>query len=260
VAFANAGRLELRSVRKGRRGMIIPQADPAVLAILGLTAFPVYGTDITNESSCTDKLTFIWRAATADNPDVPAEILQTVYVMPIGLLGMIGQLRLLIDKAVKLVREPEACFLGYTDAQLVQYLIQAIQLINQYQPSIFFHPDNFPYAGFGNILIEAALVCGVTSQTLFAIDTDVTSYNDQGQSFVINHQQPLAAYLNSLTQKLDKAIPMFKLHFVRSGSVLTQAGGSMRFNMLLDAAPSGALFRGVMFKALAGLACWAWGA
>jgi hypothetical protein len=161
---------------------------------------------------------------------------------------MLPQLRLAIDKARKLVNNEDGLFLGYTESQLFRFLMGGMQTINAYQPSIFFDPNTFPYDQFGSILVEAALMWGVISQTLFAVDTDVPSYSDQGQSFVINHQAPLANYLNSLSARLDRNIPLFKLHFINTGTVLTQMGPSFRLNMLLDAAPSGSLFRNVYFK------------
>lgn len=246
-ADAFAGQLRLTTAVKGKVAYIQIVGSIPVLAALGLTAGFTYGTEVGNETDCTSKLIFAWKFS--DSTQVVEEILQTVYVLPVSFLGMLQRLRLLIDKSLKLVNNADGCFLGYTDANLVQFLLGGMENINAYQPSIFFSPDNFPYDGFGEVLVEAALIVGVMSQTLFAIDTDITSYNDQGQSFVINHQQPLAAFLNSMTARLDKNIPLFKLHFVRSGSVLTQMGPSYRLNMLLQAAPSGSLFRGVFFRA-----------
>lgn len=245
VAFNFGGVLQLKSAKKGLSGVVGPLGTPAVLTQLGLTTGFTYGVAVTNESSCTDALTFVWTASDALHPSESTEILQAVYIMPVGFLQLLPHLRLIIDKAVKLVNEPEKCFLGYTDGMLVQYMLDGLQRINTYQPSVFFTPDNFPYRGFASILVEAGLICGVESQTLFAIDTDVTSYNDQGQSFVINHQQPLAMFLNNLTSNLDKRIPLFKLHFVNTGSVYTQVGPSFRLQSLLSAAPSGSLFRNV---------------
>ena len=241
-----AGQLQLTSPNKGAGASILISGQPAVLNTLGLPAGYTNGSDITGESSWTSKLLFIWKFSTGSET---SEKIQVVYVLPAVFIAMLPRLRLLIDKSLKLVDNKEGCFLGYTDAQLIEYLLGGMEKINSYQPSIFFNPDNYPYSMFGETLIEAALIVGVMSQTLFAIDTDVTSYNDQGQSFVINHQQPLAAFLNTLVNNLDRNIPLFKLHFVRSGTVLTQTGASYRMNALMSAAPSGATFRGIFFKA-----------
>ena len=164
-----------------------------------------------------------------------------------------GKLRLEIDKAIKFVHSSgdpdEGCYLGYTDGQLVQYLENGIQVINAYQPSGCFTFESFPYNAFCWILIEAALMTGVMSQQLFAVDTDVPSWSDQGNAFVIQHQPQLAAFLNFVTQRLDKMIPMMKLNFVSSGSLHIEAGANFRLTTLINAAPSGSLFRNTFFRA-----------
>ena len=86
------------------------------------------------------------------------------------------------------------------------------------------------------------------SQELFAIDTDIPGYNDQGNSFVIQHQPQLASYLSWLSSRLDKLIPMLKLNFVSAGSLHIEAGPNFRLAQLINAAPAGALFRNVFFK------------
>jgi hypothetical protein len=252
IASINGNQIQIQGHRPGPGGRLVlptPGTSPTVATTLGLTVPTIlYGTQRIGESDCTNCLLFEWTATDATHPSELTQVLQTVYVLPGGLWRMLPQLRLEIDKAVKLVSKPDGMFLGYTDAMLFQYLLGGLQSINAYQPSIFFTPDNFPYQQFGSTLVEAALLWGVTSQTLFAVDSDVPSYSDQGQSFVINHQAPLAAYLNNLAARLDRNIPLFKLHFVNTGTVLTEMGPSFRLNMLLDAAPSGALFRNVYFK------------
>lgn len=178
-------------------------------------------------------------------------VCQNVKVINHQTCSVISRLRLIIDKAVKLVdtADPdEPCFLGYSEGQLVTYLEDGLQIINSYQPGGCFTVDNFPWGKFEFILVEAALLAGVMSQRLFAIDTDVPSFSDQGNSFVINHQQPLADYLNWLSNRLDKMIPMFKLQFVSAGSLHIEAGPNFRLAQLINAAPAGALFRNVFFK------------
>ncbi|KKM17779.1 hypothetical protein LCGC14_1672350, partial [marine sediment metagenome] len=105
-----------------------------------------------------------------------------------------------------------------------------------------------PYSGYEFTLIESALMAGVMSQQLFAVDTDIPSWNDQGNAFVIQHAPQLASYLNWLAARLDKMIPMLKLNFVSSGSLHIEAGPSFRLATLLNAAPSGSLFRNIYFK------------
>lgn len=188
----------------------------------------------------------------SDGVDSSEEIVtyQNVRIVTHRVLSLLQKLRLQIDKALKIVNtDPDnPCFLGYTDGQLLTYLEGGIQTINAYQPSGTFTFDTYPYSSYEFILIEAALVVGVMSQQLFAVDTDIPSWNDQGNAFVIQHQPQLAQYLNALTQRLDKMIPMLKLNFVSSGSLHIEAGPNYRLAQLINAAPSGSLFRNVYFK------------
>lgn len=189
----------------------------------------------------------------ADGIDASEELIvcQNIKVITHRICALLQKLRLQIDKAIKLVNnDPEnPCFLGYTNGQLATYLENGLHIINAYQPSGTFTLDNYPYSAFEFTLIEASLLAGVMSQELFAVDTDVPNWNDQGNAFVIQHQPQLAQYLNWLSQRLDKIIPMLKLNFVSSGSLHIEAGPNFRLAALIDAAPSGALFRNVFFKA-----------
>jgi len=175
---------------------------------------------------------------------------QVVKIITHRVFSLLQQLRLQIDKALKFVNtDPEnPTYLGYTNGQLVTYLEQGLQIINAYQPSGVFSFDNYPYTSYGFTLIEASLLAGVMSQQLFAVDTDIPNWSDQGNTFVIQHQPQLAQYLNWLSQRLDKMIPMLKLNFVSSGSLHIEAGPNYRLAQLINAAPSGALFRNVFFK------------
>jgi hypothetical protein len=177
-------------------------------------------------------------------------ISENVRIVTQRVMSLISKLRLQIDKALKLIQsDPDyPCFLGYTDGQLYTYLESGLQIINAYQPSGCFSIDTYPYQCYEFTLIEASLLAGVMSQQLFAVDTDVPNWNDQGNAFVIQHQPQLAQYLNFLSQRLDKIIPMLKLNFVSSGSLHIEAGPNFRLAQLINAAPAGALFRNVFFK------------
>lgn len=173
--------------------------------------------------------------------------IQKINVISIKTASLLPEFRLLIDKSRKLIDSNNECFLGYTDSQLLTYLEGGLSTINAYQPSVTFGLEDFPLT-YKQILLDSALVVGVMSQQLFAIDSDIPNYNDNGTSFVINHQPQLAAVLNQVSQRLDKLIPMMKLQLINSGAVYTQMGGSFRLNQLMEAAPNGSLFRNVFFK------------
>lgn len=252
VAFDVGGELLLRSKKTGRWAFVVvmtPGTDAVVATTLGVPLGSInIGTGREGESNSTAIWLFDWSATDGVHASETKRIIQTVYVLPGVFFQMLPQLRFLIDKVAKLVDLNSNCFLGYTDQQLLLCLLGGLQIINTYQPAVYFSPDTFPYQSFGSILIEASLLWGTTSQMFFAIDTDVTSYSDQGASFVINHQAPLAQYLNTLSARLDRMIPQFKLHFVNLGATVTQMGPNFRLNQVLQAAPSGALFRNVFFR------------
>lgn len=247
VAFADSGQIQFKSKRIGRTGsagVINPGTSAAVATAFGITInTSVTGYYRQQETSYTESLLFEWVGTDALHPSEEVRIMQVVYVVPPVIFRMLPQFRLMIDKSLKLIDVAEGLNLGYTDDMLLQYIIGGIQTINQAQPSIFFNLDNYPYQDFGSLLMEAALYWGLLSQVLYAIDSDVPSYSDQGASFVINHQPALKGVLDSMSSALERKIPLMKLHFVNTGSVLTQMGPSFRLESLLVAAPNGSLFR-----------------
>jgi hypothetical protein len=176
-------------------------------------------------------------------------LMQNVKVIDAQTMYNIPYLRLMIDKSRKAVDATNDVFLGYTDAQLVMYMEGGLQIINGYQPEgTSFNLTNYPWQYYRHIANEAALMAGVLSQQLFAIDTDLPNYTDQGTTFVIAHQPQLAALLNQISQRLDKAIPAMKFQFVSTGSIHIEQGPNFRLAQLLTAAPSGSLFRNLYFK------------
>ena len=80
------------------------------------------------------------------------------------------------------------------------------------------------------------------AQIVFAIDTDVPSYSDSGHSFVLDHSSKLLNYLNIINVSLEKEIPNFKLHFVKSGIIAAELRFGLRYYTMLTSAPSGSLF------------------
>jgi len=177
-------------------------------------------------------------------------ICTNVKIISERMCSLIGKFRLLIDKAMKMINcDPDdPAYLGHTNGQLMHYLESGLQIINSYQPYGVFTFTNFPYSNYDFILLESSLIAGMMTQSMFAIDTDIPSWNDQGNAFVITHYPQLAQYLNWLSTRLDKLIPSFKLHFVRSGSLHIQAGPNYRMAQLINAAPAGALFRNMFVK------------
>lgn len=189
--------------------------------------------------------TFLWQAqAPGQEGD---SIVQNVCVATTHTLSILPPFRDLIDKCRKAVDE-ESCFLGYTDMQLLQYLDQGLSIINSYEPyPVWGSLDQFPRE-FLYVLLESSLIAGVMSQQLFAIDTDIPNFSDQGNTFVIQHAPQLAVVLQQISTRMDKLIPLMKLKFVNSGSVRITAGPNFRLTQLLQAAPHGAVFRNLFFR------------
>lgn len=204
------------------------------------------------ETNVRKKLNFVWRATAAGAHGGETQTaFATVRVISRKEAEMVNRLELLINKSAKMVNDdPEnPCYLGYTEGMLLDFLEQGLQMVNAYPPTVGWHDlSRFPWDTHGAILLEAALVYGVMSQELFAVDTDLQSWSDQGNSWVLQHQPQLAAFLNGLTARLDQRIPKMKMQFVGSGVMRTNVGTNFRLRTLLDAAPSGALFRNLYFK------------
>jgi hypothetical protein len=196
-------------------------------------------------NTCIEYL-FDWRVQ-ANPASQIVHTIQKITVVSHKVVSMVPDLRSLIDKTRKMVAPESECYIGYTDANLITYLQAGLSSINAYQPSLVFSFEDFPMA-FKQILIESALIVGVMSQQLYAVDTDIPNYSDQGTSFVITHQAQLASFLNQVTQRLDKLIPQMKLQLIQPGTIYSQMGPNFRMQSLVEAAPGGSMFRGVYFK------------
>ncbi len=169
---------------------------------------------------------------------------QVAEVVTVRTLSLLPVFRLLIDKVLKQNLPEELCFTGYTDGMLALWLKQGLHYINSFQPyPVWISIDSFPIETHSDILIRSAMYVALTSQMLFAVDTDVPNYSDSGHSFVLQHQQPLAAYIANLQQELMQLIPSFKRQFVSSGTVSIEMRLDMAFAMMLSSAPNGTLFR-----------------
>jgi len=205
------------------------------------------GTPAANVTNSLGDYLFRWKVASAPGVE-PEDVIQIARVVSATTLALLPDFRLLIDKAVKMVDEDpdDPCYLGYTDAQLVSYLEGGLSTINAYQPyPMWSSIEQFPVAYFKQVLLESALVVGLMSQELFAVDTDIDQWSDQGNTFTIAHQPKLAAFAQRLEAKLDRIIPAMKKHAVSSGSVKVEFGPNYRLSHLVAAAPNGALFRNV---------------
>lgn len=236
-------------------GVITTIANDILAAVpLDEDTLEIVSVALSTGSDGTDLVTSVTEVYLVGGSDGSEEetLCENVRIITPRMCSLSHKLRLLIDKVVKRVFPSgdinEGCYLGYTEGQLIQYIEGGLQIINAYQPTGVFTFDDYPYTNFEFTLIETSLMAGVMSQQLFAIDTDIPNWSDQGNSFVLQHAQPLATYLNWLSTRLDKMIPIMKLNFVNSGSLHIETGPNMRLAALMQAAPTGSLFRNLYFR------------
>lgn len=119
----------------------------------------------------------IWDYRVANQFDYQTEW-QLIRVIPTSSLELIEDLRLILDKALKYYNDkvPTPTRIGYSTGMLVKYLELGLAGINAQPPyPTWASLEVFPKA-YKSLLIKAALYWGVTSQLLYAIDTDITNY------------------------------------------------------------------------------------
>lgn len=198
--------------------------------------------DANNSTATIGEYLFLWKVTGGAGAE-PVNIVQVAKVVSVRTMRWLPKLRLIIDKAVKAVDDDpdDPVFVGYTDSMLIQFLEGGLGWINAFQPyPMWGGIDAFPDAHW-RVLLDAAVCDALTSQEIFAVDTDI-NYSDQGNTFVVDHQPKLSAILNTTWQRLATMVPPMKRHYVQSGAVRIEAGPSFRFAALLSAAPTGSLF------------------
>lgn len=172
-------------------------------------------------------------------------LLQVVKISTPKAYAILPYFRLEMDKAIKEVGRDDART-GFTDAQLMQYLYLAVSELNALQPVTNLTIDSFPTNNL-QILLYSALLLGLISQGLYAVDTDI-NYSDRGASFQIDHSSKLQSYANMIASRLQATVTQFKLQYASVGTVKYEAMYGMRTQALLDASPAGALFRGLLTR------------
>jgi hypothetical protein len=204
--------------------------------------YMTFGTE-DDETENAGTILFNWHARINDTTEDMYRT-QVVEIVHPRTLALLPKFRLLIDKVVKNVQPSQNCFLGYTDGMLICFLTLGLHMLNEYEPYPMWSTlQEYPIEYHSDILLKAALYVGLISQTLFAIDTDVPSFSDQGHSFVLQHAAPLAAFIQNLRAELDKLIPIFKLKFVNSGTIGLEVRMNAAYYTLLTSAPTGSIFR-----------------
>jgi len=171
--------------------------------------------------------------------------------VPSKMFARAAALRVQVDKARKSVSddienmdksefEPAVqLFYGYADKHLIYYLERGAQYINLFPPYTAFNPVTFPWAQYGMILTDAAVIAALESQGIFAIDTDY-NYALGGNSLVIDHYTKISGMLSILISRFDSNVMKFKQQFRSKGMVMFQwMPGGVRAARQLSAMPSG---------------------
>jgi len=163
-----------------------------------------------------------------------------------------AQLRVQVDKARKSISDyienmdrastdPDIqLFYGYDDKHLIFYLDRGVQFINAIPPYTSLTVDNYPFAQYGTILIDAATIAALESQGIFSIDTDF-NYALGGNSLVIDHYGKLSGMISAILNRFTKASVGFKQQYRTKGTVLHQVGpgGYMGAGRIYSALPAG---------------------
>ncbi len=201
-----------------------------------------YGTVSTETGDVETQLANWHLRENTESEDVYAT--QVLEVVSPRTLSILPKLRFMVDKTVKPCFPEEYCFLGFTDAQLIAGLQMGLHMMNEYQPyPCWTNIDAYDINRFGTVLIRSAMFQLVTSQAIFAIDTDIPSYNDQGHSFVVQHFPQLMQVANTLKTELDRSIPDVKRHHVSNGSLGAEIAMNATAYLMFQSMPGGSIYR-----------------
>ena len=217
------------------------------------------GVDITHPSTgvyqfSLDTSTYDQEYLAAFSCTLAGEVInQNIYVksVPSSLFARAAALRVQVDKARKSVTdeidnmdrtnyEPSVqFFFGYDDKHLIFYLERGAQYVNLVPPYTALTPITFPWAQYGSILVDGAVIAALESQGIFAIDTDY-NYSLGGNSLVIDHFGKISSLLGTLLSRFDSNLKMFKQQYRSKGTITFQwMPGGVRAARQLSAMPSG---------------------
>jgi len=182
-------------------------------------------------------LTFTWLYKELEDSEELYAV-SNVYVISNKVYNWFPRLRNEIDKSRKLLNAN----IGFSDGNLYFYLRGGLDEINTFPPVTSFILDNFPDR-YGQLIIDSSTVVALFSQSLYAVDTDVPSYSDQGFSFSTDHFSRLQSVLNTLLSKIKDQLRIFKIEFSSIGSINVQVVPYYPLAVMLKTAPTGSIFR-----------------
>lgn len=163
---------------------------------------------------------------------------QMVSSVPIQVIMVANYLRNQIDK---LQKETQLAPIGYNDEQLFMAIRGGLDNINRFPTQTSYTLVTYPWATDKQLLIDAATIVALQSQSIFSIDTDVNSYSMQGNSMSVDHFNKIQSFIGHLQSQLDKNMRYFKLSMITKGrgQVLIQRSSSYRAALSFSASPSG---------------------
>jgi hypothetical protein len=209
---------------------------------IGTGKYGITWGDSSGETNSSGAYLFAWRVRRASGEEEVFRV-QLLEVYTPVVLSLLPRLRLQLDKSIKVINPEKFCTLGYSDSQLLLYLQAGLERINQAQPYVTFGMSNFPFWHGSELLIRCAVLEGLRSQFLFAVDTDIPQFSDSGHSFAITHAQMLKPMYDSLSSEISKDIREFKMHYINTGFSISEYRVGYGFYQGILAAPTGAYFR-----------------
>jgi len=224
-----------------------PNPSPASRRIKHNGAGRYYVTlgDEENETSSLGMYTASWHARQNSTSEDEYRV-QVLSVVSVKSLTLLPKLRLFLDKSLKIVDPASNCYLGFSDSQLMVFLLGGLSYISDFEPyPMWLTLDAFPTDYHSDLLIKSAAYSALQSQTLFAIDSDVAQFSTASHTFTINHFQPLAAFTAQLRAEIEPRIKQMKMKYLASGTCKVQLNIGYAMHSLLSAAPYGSTFRGM---------------
>lgn len=165
---------------------------------------------------------------------------QMISSVPIQVIMISNYLKNQIDKVKK---EINLAPIGYNDEQLYMAIQGGLNNINRFPTQTNYTLTTYPYDTDKQLLIDAATVVALQSQSMFSIDTDMNSYSMQGNSMSVDHFSKLQSYASTLQTNLNRHLMHFKLKQLTSGGqIIIQRSVGLRQVMAWQASPSGTSF------------------
>lgn len=180
---------------------------------------------------------FIWTYTNTAGGEVFTAV-SNLYTIRQRTYDWFHMLRSQIDKSEKLYKD----FIGYQDGNILMYLQGGLSEINLFPPVTGFTLVNYPET-YSQLLVNSATVVALTSQKLFAVDTDVLAYSDQGFSYQQDHFSRLNTVLTELLALVRDDLSRLKMEFTQLGSITVQVVPYYPLAVLLKTSAPGTLFR-----------------